>query len=202
MRPFAILAVAPLAFLLAACASGSAVERPDLSAPGRHIAALDDLQTRIEAANSATLALDGWCESRGMAPAGAVVADKIADDLILPSQEIAGQLAVPAGEQVVVRHVRLRCGSHVLSEARLWYVPSRMPAEIFTALRTSGIAFGRAVAPLQFQRRSLGARRYYREGSLPAVLFDQRALLSLPDGRPLAYVQEDYLPGVLGTPGD
>lgn len=155
------------------------------------------LQSRIEAANSATLALDQWCESRDMAPASSVVADKLADDLITPSAEVAQQLAVPVSEQVVLRHVRLRCGNHVLSEARLWYVPSRMPAEIFTTLRTTDIAFGRAVGPLNFQRRSLGARRYYEGGVLPAVLFDQRAVLTLPDGRPLAYVQEDYLPGVL-----
>lgn len=188
------------ALALSGCAAGTDEPVPVAAAPDTAGADLKLLQSRIENGNSATLVLDRWCEERGLAPAQSVVADKIADDLITPSAEVAQQLAVPTGEQVVLRHVRLRCGRHVLSEARLWYFPSRMPAEIFTALRTTDIAFGRAVGPLNFKRSSLGARAYYTNGHLPSVLFDQRAILTLPDGRALAYVHEDYLPGVLDQP--
>jgi hypothetical protein len=63
------------------------------------------------------------------------------------------------------------------------------------------------IAPLHFRRRALSARRTWPPervgapvGEMPATLFCQTALLSLPGGRPVAYVREDYLPGVLEFP--
>jgi hypothetical protein len=54
--------------------------------------------------------------------------------------------------------VRLTCGDRVLSEADNWYVPARLTPEMNRVLDTTDTAFGRAVQPLNFRRRTLSAK--------------------------------------------
>jgi len=173
----------------------------------RAVAAIEDLRSQLSTANSATAVLDRWCVSHGMAPAGAVVADKIVDGARPTPLAVRHLLRVGSSQPIGFRHVRLRCRDHILSEALLWYVPERLPSAVNRQLLDTDIPFGRAVAPLHCQRRNLAAHRSrpseFRAPpaeALPISLFAQTALLVLPDGRPLAYVREVYLRGVLDFP--
>jgi len=168
----------------------------------RAVSQIDDLQEQLRSAGSATAVLDRWCVSHGYAAAGAVVADKLATRL-RPSRQVRRQLRVGPSEPIGYRHVRLRCGSHMLSEASNWYVPSRLTPAINERLANSDVAFGRAAAPLDYRRRPLAERRLWPAAGdrgtapIPADLFTHDALLVLPDGRPIAYVREVYKKTIL-----
>jgi chorismate-pyruvate lyase len=173
----------------------------------RAVAAIEDLRSQLRTANSATAVLDQWCASHGMAPTGAIVADRIGESSGPVPPVLRRLLRVGSNEPVGFRHVRLRCRNHILSEAMLWYVPGRLPGAMNRQLLETNIPFGRVVAPLHFRRRALSERRSWPPervgapiGDVPAILFDQTALIVLPDGAPIAYVREEYMPGVLDYP--
>jgi hypothetical protein len=194
-----------IAFAIEAAATGgSALAEP--APPGNPVS---DLRAQLSHAPSATAVLDRWCASHLLAPPGAVIADKIAEGVRPGSPALRHVLRVGPGEPLRFRHVRLRCGNHILSQALLWYVPGRLPDAINRRLEETDIAFGRAVAPLAFRRRAVASRGPWpRErgagapGARRAILFEQSALLVLPDGTPIAHVREAYLRGVLDFQSD
>lgn len=180
----------------AAAQSRFAASRSDTAA---QIAALN---AELLAGGSATLVLDAWCSHHGMAPAGSVKAEKLAGGRAVSTRALRRRLGVARGEPIGYRRVRLHCGPHILSEADNYYVPGRLTAEMNEALDGSDAAFGRVAAPLRYQRRTVSARVFPARSSVrrsrpPASLFEHRALLTLPDGRPLAYVRETYKSGAL-----
>jgi hypothetical protein len=128
-------------------------------------------------------------------------------------------LGVGATEPIRYRRVKLTCGSHVLSEADNWYVPSRLTADMNHQLETTDIAFGRAVQPLHFQRRTLSAKLLWsplpdgwevkaaalpdaavRTLQVPHEVLQHQAVLALPDGTPFSNVVETYTEAVLAFP--
>jgi hypothetical protein len=88
----------------------------------------------------------------------------------------------------------------VLSEADNWYVPSRLTAEMNSVLETTDTPFGRAIADLKPFRRTFAAVVLWKplddgwEGraSLPAHLFEHRALVYASDFKPVSEVDEIY----------
>lgn len=95
-------------------------------------------------------------------------------------------------EPLGYRHVELRCGDVVLSVAHNWYVPARLTPGMNRTLGISDTPFGRVAMPLGFTRRRLAEKR----GPLPGCPLDtvlaNRAVLELPDGRPLSALTECY----------
>lgn len=112
--------------------------------------------------------------------------------------ELRETLGISSGEPVRLRRVRLACGDKVLSEASNWYVPGRLTPAMNAALDGSTAPFGRVAAPLGFRRERLAARRGALPGCPAATILSHRARLVLPDGRPLALVQECYTRENLG----
>ena len=108
-------------------------------------------------------------------------------DLPLMPQQLA-RLGIADAAAALHRRVHLLRGELVLSEADLWYVPARLEPEMAAALLATDTPFGRIVAPLQPRRINLSAVLH------PAgeVALEHRAVLQLPDGRPLAEVHERY----------
>lgn len=166
------------------------------------------LRHEIGSAASATQVLDRWCVAHRLAPAGAVIAEKIANRPVPPTGQLRRLLQLKASERVQLRHVRLRCNGHILSVARLWYVPSRLPEALEARLQETETPFGKVVAPLHLERRAAGSSSAWppppgkkTPGTPPRTLFTQRALLSQADGLPIAYVVEDYRRGLLGFGG-
>ncbi len=181
------------------------------------LALLQTLNVDLLSHDSATLTLDRWCGAHQLATPARIVAERVKTEKE-PTVEQRQTLGVGADEPVRYRRVRLRCGDVVLSEADNWYVPARLTAGMNQQLETTDIAFGRAVQPLHFQRRTLAATLLWQplpEGwemgaqpprqsgdtlAIPNQVLQHRAILTLPDGTPFSEVVETYTSHVLGFP--
>lgn len=151
----------------------------------------------LAAQDSATAALSRWCAVRQLAQPARITASAVHDaDAPLPAN-LRLLLGTDLAAAIGYRHVRLACGSPpggavVLSEAHNWYLPGRLTPAMNSTLAISDTPFGKVVAPLHFTRERLDARRG-RAAACPAhTILSHRALLRLPDGRPLALVVECY----------
>lgn len=217
----------PLAVLATLLATGVAGAEPapvpapwpdDAVSRLEALALVETLNADLLSHDSATLTLDRWCGAHAMAAPARVTATRLREAETPADDAVRRSLGVDAAEPVRHRHVRLACGIHVLSEADNWYLPARLTPEMNQALETSDVAFGRAVAALGFQRRTLSVERLWdplprgwaaatglpqpRPGPLaiPAEILRHRALLVLPDGRPFSALVETYGGGILAFP--
>jgi chorismate-pyruvate lyase len=179
------------------------------------LALVQTLNADLLSGNSATLTLDRWCASHKLASPSTVIAERIRGADKAPSADIRALLRVGADEPVNYRRVQLKCGTHILSEADNWYVPSRLTPEMNRQLETSDIAFGRAVQALNFRRQTLAAKLLWeplapgwdmraaeqdRPGAtvqIPPHILEHRAVLLLPDGTPFSTVVESYTAATL-----
>jgi chorismate-pyruvate lyase len=191
----------------------------DFTARLEALALLQSLNADLLSHDSATLTLDRWCDVHHLAAPAKIVAARDREAHKPATAEQRQLLRVSASEPIGYRHVRLMCGSHVLSEADNWYVPSRLTAEMNHALDTTDIAFGRAVQALHFHRQTLAAKLLWSplpegwEGApaawpdadaktlvIPHDVLQHQAVLSLPDGTPISEVVETYSHDVLAFP--
>lgn len=179
------------------------------------LAALQTLEIELLTRDSATLALDDWCAAHRIdAPGSKIVADRDYSVTKAPTADQRRQLGVSDQEPIRYRRVRLRCGSHILSKADNWYVPSRLTPAMNAALDHSDIAFGRVVQPLHFRRQTLSARLLWSPlpigwdrgtpivGATPTLevpehVIENRALLVTPTGTPFSEVIETYTRTIL-----
>jgi chorismate-pyruvate lyase len=191
----------------------------DFTARVEALAVLQTLNAELLSHDSATLTLDRWCDAHHLASPAKIVAVR---DKATTKEATADQrktLGVGATEPVRHRRVKLTCGAHVLSEADNWYVPSRLTADMNHQLETTETAFGRAVQPLHFQRRTLSAKLLWsplpdgwetkatalpdaaaRTLQVPHEVLQHQAVLALPDGTPFSNVVETYTAEVLAFP--
>ncbi len=193
--------------------------RNDFVARLEALALLQSLNAELLSHDSATLTLDRWCADHRLASPAKITAERVKGQDKPPTPELRQALGVNEAEPIRYRRVRLRCGTHVLSEADNWYVPSRLTAGDEPAarddrhrLRPGGA--GAEVPPPHLVRRAAlvaasrglgdGRRpaRARRGGSLalPAQLLQHRAVLTLPDGTPFSEVVETYASEVLAFP--
>jgi hypothetical protein len=202
-------------------ASPARTSRPDT--PVARLEALAELQTLnadLLSHDSATLTLDRWCARHHLADGAKIVANRVRGQDKPPPATVREQLHVGIDQPIAYRHVRLRCGDHVLSEADNWYVPSRLAPDMNRTLETKDTAFGRVVQPLRFQRHTVSARLLWSplpEGwdsggaslphadpgtflPIPDKVIEHQALLTRADGEPFSYVIETYTGAVLDFP--
>ena len=215
-----------IALLLVAAAGPAAIAAPAETASTW----LDSYTTRLEALallqtldadllshDSATVTLDHWCASHHLGDPPTITAELVHDADKPATAAQRDLLHVSATEPLVYRHVRLHCGSHVLSEADNWYVPGRLTPEMNQALEHSDVPFGRAIEALHFQRHTLSAQLLWAplpEGwemtgptaehdnklMIPVNVLQHTAVLSLPDGTPISALTETYTSEVLAFP--
>jgi hypothetical protein len=182
------------------------------------LALLESLNAELLSHDSATLTLERWCAAHRLASPPVIVAQRSTAAEQPPSPEQRAELGVAAGELVRYRHVRLTCGTKVLSEADNWYVPGRLTPDMNARLDGSDAPFGKVVQPLHFVRHTLAATLLWRPlpelwemdpssecasaslQPMPAKLLQHRAILSLPDGTPFSEVVETYTDAVLDFP--
>lgn len=180
------------------------------------LALLQTLNADLLSHDSATLTLERWCSEHRMASPPQVVADQQRRIQKEPTALQRQELQVTGSEPVRYRRVQLRCGRHVLSMADNWYVPDRLTEDMNHQLQTTDTPFGRVVLPLHYLRRTLGAALLWSplpagwESGHPgapspwpnahAAVLRHRALLVLPDGRPISEVVESYTAEVLAFP--
>jgi chorismate-pyruvate lyase len=183
------------------------------------LALLETLNAQLLSHDSATATLSDWCAAHQLAAAATIVADRIETTPPELPADTRERLRVEPKQTVQYRHVRLRCGEHVLSEADNWYVPDRLTGQMNDTLQHTDTPFGRVVQPLHFQRHTLSAQLLWRplpEGwemqrmagarapsrrsaplQIPPGVLEHRALLTLPDGTPFSEVTETYTREVL-----
>jgi len=219
IRSAVLLALVSCGPALGDSAKGTAGWSNDVTARLEALALLQTLNAELLSHDSATVTLDRWCDTHRMASPAKVIAqrDKTASKEVTAEQRRV--LRVGEAEPIRYRRVKLICGSHVLSEADNWYVPSRLTVEMNEQLDSSDVAFGRAVAALHFQRRTLAARLLWwplPEGweikgaglpdadarilRVPHEVLQHQAVLVLPDGTPISEVVETYTEEVLAFP--
>jgi chorismate-pyruvate lyase len=179
------LLVLPAALLAAACHT----------APPQ--AGLQSLNRELLTHDSATAVLEQWCAGHRLAPEPRIRAERVGGVEAPPSPAVRRALRVGPTEPVRYRHVRLRCGAVVMSEADNWYVPARLTPAMNATLAATDEPFGRVVQPLSFTRTRLAMER---PRGRSAVVLIHRAVLRLPDGTPFSYVVEAYQREALGAP--
>jgi chorismate-pyruvate lyase len=172
---------------------------------------MERLNATLLASNSATDVLESWCAGHHMA-ADATIHAHLKRDVQKPVSPTQRRLLqIGPNEPVIYRRVELACGTHILSRADNWYVPSRLTPAMDSALETSDIPFGRAVKPLHPRRQTIAARIFWHplaEGrkraghpaadlAIPPVLFEHRALVTAASGRPISEVDESYTDDIL-----
>jgi len=155
--------------------------------------ALAQLETTLAAQDSATAALAQICTAHHWQ--GPVTATPEKGEDALPPPDLDETLGSQGPKY---RHVRLSCGGHILSEAHNWFAPEALTPAMAQTLATSDTPFGKVVAPLGFTRHRLTAKHGPIPGCPKPTVLSHRALLRLPDGRPLALVLECYQPASLG----
>jgi len=121
------------------------------------MAAIQSLNVELLTHDSATATLEAWCAVHHLAEVPRVIARRVVgvDKPAAPAVRVA--LGVGPQEPLRYRRVDLVCGDKVLSQADNWYVPARLTPEMNAVLDTSDTPFGRAVAALDFRRRTLSA---------------------------------------------
>jgi hypothetical protein len=154
--------------------------------------ALTRFERTLAANDSATAALAQWCAAQRISSPAQIVAesDREANEAATPA--IRAALGVSADEALAFRHVRLRCGAAVLSDAKNWYVPARLTPAMNSALEATRTPFGTVVRPLGFRRERL-ASQHGRAKECPAgTVLSHKAVLRLADGRAISLVIECY----------
>jgi chorismate-pyruvate lyase len=182
------------------------------------LALLQTLNAELLSHDSATATLERWCDSHRLATPPRIVALRAPGAERPPSAEQRRELGASADEAVRYRHVKLMCGTLLLSEADNWYLPERLTPEMNRQLETTDTPFGRVVQALHFQRHTISAQLLWwplpegwemnpaaaapAAGELrpPAAVLQHRALLTLPDGTPFSEVVETYSGNVLAFP--
>lgn len=163
------------------------------------------LEQALRDGGSATAVLEDWCQARQLADPPVIVAERVGDADRPAPPEV--RRAFGADIALRYRHVRLRCGTHILSIAHNWYAPERLTPAMNAQLDGSDVPFGKVIRPLGFSRKSLSStrlsprpparRQAWRAARAPTAkeppsILEQRAILLLPDGRPVSFVIEHY----------
>lgn len=171
------------------------------------LALLQTLNADLLSHPSATQTLERWCADHKLADPPRIVAQRVRDAAKPIPEELRAQLAIDADEPVAYRHVRLMCGEHVFSEADNWYVPARLTPQMNRELDETDTPFGKVVAPLRFQRRTLSAQllwsplpagwemsatRDVAPATIPHDVLRHTAVLSVPERGPISVVVETY----------
>jgi len=218
MRRF-VIAVA----VLLGCAPARAQDLPawpdTFEARVQALALIQTLNADVLASRSATATLEQWCRDHKLAEPPTIVATLMRNVSRPATVEQRQRLRVTEDDAVAYRHVRLRCGDRVLSEADNWYVPGRLTAEMNRLLETTDTPFGRAVQSLEPYRQTFSATLLWSplpdgwerastalpapaRGALaiPDKLFEHRAILYTRDHMPFSEVDEIYQRQILAFP--
>ncbi len=149
--------------------------------------AVQRLEADLAAAPSATQFLTDKCAALKLASPAVIRA--VRERVDVPASS-AVRAALDVGPETVLRYrrVNLTCGTHVLSEADNWYVPSRLSTDMNRTLDTTETSFGTVVKPLHFHRKTLKMEPL--EG--PAHSLRVTAVLLTGDGLPFSLVVENY----------
>jgi hypothetical protein len=189
------------------------------------LALIESLNAEILSSSSATLTLERWCRDHALADSPQILAHRVDVPSAPPSTEVLSDLQVSSADPVRYRRVELTCGSHVLSVAENWYVPSRLTPEMNRLLDETQTPFGKVVLPLKPHRETRAMQYLWSplpEGwerlrnaastgmpdtggtaaplNIPPALFEHRAVLYAQAHVAIAEVREVYQRDLLDFP--
>jgi len=216
---FIVVSVIALLARITASAQDPSAWPDTFQARVQALALIQTLNADVLGSRSATAALERWCHDHQLADPATIVAALMRDVKKSATSEQREHLQVTEHDTVAFRHVQLRCGDRVLSEADNWYVPARLTAEMNRVLETTDTPFGRVVQSLEPYRSTFYARLLWsplpdgwERGStklpvptgrtlvIPAELFEHRAILYTRDHLPFSEVDEIYQRQILAFP--
>ena len=181
-------------------------------------ASLESLNAELLSHDSASVTLAHWCELHHLASDPRIVVVRIPPDSKPVTHELRALLQAGPRKVVRYRHVQLKCGERVLSEADNWYVPARLSSAMNHLLDTTDTPFGVIVRDTHYKRHTLSARMLWTplpsgremQGApaaqrsdplvIPHAVLEHRAVLKLPDGTPFSALVETYTSDVLAFP--
>ncbi|MFO1150042.1 MAG: hypothetical protein U1E62_16825 [Alsobacter sp.] len=195
-RPWRGGAAARLVALALVVAGTGASAQVSSCDPARARAAVSVLNEALLAQPSASVTLTQWCRANGlMGPDDKLRAVLVADSNPA-GEDVRRELQAAPGEAVGYRHVQLRCGAHLVSDAENWFVPSRLTPAMNEELATTDHPFGLVVKALDFTRRRLDERPAIAAADPPpapsATVLQHRATLVARSGQPFSLVLENY----------
>jgi chorismate-pyruvate lyase len=154
---------------------------------------LPDFRKTLASHDSATIALEQWCERRGiMTPARVQAMAQDDAEAVPASPAIRAALSVGPDEPLRARHVLLSCGGVVLSDARNWYVPVRLTPAMNHTLDTTRVPFGKVVAPMGLHRVAQPANSPSPAPCPAGTIQHDTAVLHRNDGLAYSLVSECY----------
>ena len=156
---------------------------------------VQQLEAQLTASPSATQLLTDKCAALHLAAPAVIKAVRENTD-VPASAETRAALNVSADTVLRYRRVNLTCGTHILSQADNWYVPSRLSPDMNTALETTQTSFGTVVKPLNFHRQTLKMEAL----SEPAHMLRVTAVLISGEGKPFSLVVENYSRELAASP--
>jgi hypothetical protein len=149
--------------------------------------AVQRLEAELTAAPSATQLLTQKCATLKLASPPLIRA--VRENIDVPaSAQVRAALDVGPDTVLRYRRVNLTCGTHVLSQADNWYVPSRLSDDMNRTLDTTETSFGTVVKPLNFHRKTLKMEPL----GDPAHSLRVTAVLLTPAEVPFSLVVENY----------
>jgi chorismate-pyruvate lyase len=164
-----------------------------------HSSTVARLERDLAAQPSATAVLAEICERQMGHTAPPIRAELVRGGPPAAPADLAQRLDPGLDEPIVLRHVRLKCGETMLSEAYNWYLPLRLPAEVSRLLETTDTPFGKTLASHGFTRKRLWSRRGRATECPAGTVLSQSAVLTMPERGPISLVIECYSAASLGS---
>lgn len=181
-------------------------------------ALLQTLNGRLLANPSASLTLTDWCREHGILGLGETLRAVTSHSDGPEPASLRSDLQVGDNEPIRHRHVRLYCGTHIVSEADNFFIPARLSDSMNRELETSDHPFGLVVRSLHFVRRTAEVAILWSplprgweadrqlpcepisDDSIPDGILRHRAILVTDVGRPFSEVIEIYQRVVVSVP--
>jgi chorismate-pyruvate lyase len=182
------------------------------------LALMQTLNAEVLASRSATATLEAWCSDHQLAKNPTIIAEQVKGAANAATAEQRRRLQVRPEMEVRFRRVRLRCGNRVLSEANNWYVPDRLTEDMNRLLTTTETPFGKVVQSLAPYRQTFAVKILWsplpdgwergqgpaaggaKALTIPAALFEHRAVLYTREHQPFSEVDEVYQGQLLAFP--
>jgi len=164
-----------------------------VAAKGASLLRVEELDQHLLGYDSATQALDVWCELRGFQRRTKTQAKRVSANAVLPSKSVYTALGLSDGEEIEYRKVHLVREGLVLSEAENWYRPDALTIQMKQRLAQTNAPFGRVVQALQFTRRTLQSEILWCPPEpMPYFVLRHHAVLLKPDSTLFSFVIETY----------
>lgn len=164
-----------------------------VAAKGASLLRVEELDQHLLGYDSATQALDVWCDLRGFQRRNKTQAKRVSANAVLPSKTVYTALGLSDGEEIEYRQVHLVREGLVLSEAHNWYRPDALTIQMKECLAQTNVPFGRVVQALQFTRRTLQSEILWCPPEpMPYFVLRHHAVLLKPDSTRFSFVIETY----------